>query len=185
QGHMSVQLQASAPRGGRRNVELMFLLSIHGARSSIDLEAAYFVPDDMMRKALLDALARGVHVRIIMPGPYIDSSITLDASQATWGDYLAAGADIYRFQPSMLHSKLMIVDDALVIGGSSNFDYRSFDLNDESDLMIYDRDFARHMTDVFNQDIAQSRPVSLKEWRQRSWTRKLVDKLSSLMAPQL
>ncbi|HET6587914.1 MAG TPA: phospholipase D-like domain-containing protein [Oleiagrimonas sp.] len=185
QGHMSVQLQASAPRGGRRNVELMFLLAIRGARSKIDLEAAYFVPDDLMRRALLDALARGVHVRIIMPGPYIDSTITLDASQATWGDYLAAGAVVYRFQPSMLHSKLMIVDDALVIGGSSNFDYRSFDLNDEADLMIYNRDFAEHMTEVFNQDIAQSRRVSLKEWRQRPWTRKFVDNFWSFMAPQL
>lgn len=185
QGHMSVQLQASAPRGGRRNVELMFLLAIRGARSSIDLEAAYFVPDNLMHKALLDALKRGVHVRIIMPGPYVDSSITLDASQAMWGDYLAAGADIYRFQPAMLHSKLMIVDHALVIGGSSNFDYRSFDLNDESDLMIYDHDFARHMSEVFDQDLAQSRPVSLQDWKQRSSTRKLVDKLSSLMSPQL
>ncbi|HET7300554.1 MAG TPA: phospholipase D-like domain-containing protein, partial [Oleiagrimonas sp.] len=185
QGHMSVQLQASAPRGGRRNVELMFLLAIRGARSKIDLEAAYFVPDDLMRRALLDALARGVHVRIIMPGPYIDSTITLDASQATWGVYLAAGASIYRFQPSMLHSKLMIVDDALVIGGSSNFDYRSFDLNDEADLMIYNRDFAKRMTEVFNQDIAQSRHVSLKEWKQRPWTRKFVDSFWSFMAPQL
>lgn len=185
QGHMAVQLQASAPRGGRRNVELMFLLAIRGARSSIDLEAAYFVPDALMRKALLDALARGVRVRVIVPGPYIDSSVTLDASQTIWGDYLAAGMQIYRFQPSMLHSKLMIVDHALVIGGSSNFDYRSFDLNDEADLMIYNRDFARHMDDVFNHDIAQCKRVSLKAWKTRSWTSKFLDRFWSLFAPQL
>ncbi|HET7266711.1 MAG TPA: phospholipase D-like domain-containing protein [Oleiagrimonas sp.] len=185
QGHVTVQLQASAPRGGRRNVELMFLLAIRGARSSIDLESAYFVPDPLMRTALLDALSRGVRVRIIVPGHFLDSGITLHASQATWGDYLAAGAKIYRFQPSMLHSKLMIVDDYLVIGGSSNFDYRSFNLNDEADVMIYNRHFARHMDAVYNHDIAQSRRVSLSEWQDRSWTHKFVDDFWWLFSPQL
>lgn len=184
-GEVTVQLQASAPRGGRRNVELMFLLAIRGARTSINLEAAYFVPDALMHRALLDALARGVRVRIIVPGHFLDSGITLDASQATWGDYLAAGAQFYRFQPSMLHSKLMIVDDYLVIGGSSNFDYRSFNLNDEADVMIYNRDFASRMTEVYNHDIAQSRAVTLSAWRHRSWARKLVDNFWRLFSPQL
>ncbi len=184
-GTLAVQTIASSPEGGSEDMQLLYLLAIAGARSSIDLEAAYFIPDELTRKALLAALARGVRVRIVLPGPHVDSEVVRNASQAQWGDMLRAGAQLYRFQPAMLHNKLMIVDRYLTIAGSANFDNRSFSLNDESNTNVYDRAFAEHMTEVVERDIAHSQAVSLAQWRDRPWRRKFMDWLSSLVSNQL
>jgi cardiolipin synthase len=163
----------------------MYLMAINGARRRIDLEAAYFVPGDRVRGALLDALRRGVQLRIIMPGPHVDSDIVRDASQAQWGEMLEAGAKLYQFQPSMFHCKMMIVDGYLTMVGSANFDPRSFRLNDEANLNVYDAEFATRMTGIFEQDIARSREVTLEQWRQRPWLRKLQDEVSALTTSQI
>lgn len=182
---VDVQTIASSPDGGSENMQLMYLMAIDGARSSIDLEAAYFVPDALTLKALHRALARGVRIRLVVPGPYTDSQLVDAASQNRWGEMLQSGARMYRFQPALFHDKLMIVDRYLTIVGSANFDNRSFRLNDESNLDIYDRAFAGHMTDVVDQDIAHSRELTLAQWRDRPWTRKLLDWLAALGAQQM
>jgi len=184
-GDTAVQAFASSPDGGSINMELLYLMAINGARKSIDLEAAYFVPGELTRTALLDALGRGVKVRIVVPGPYVDSRVVRSASQQNWGVLLHAGARIYQFQPSLFHNKLMVVDNYLTIGGSSNFDNRSFRLNDESNLNIPDEAFAEHLTTVINADIARSHEVSLAQWRNRPWTKRVSDWLSMLAASQL
>ncbi|MGA9340892.1 MAG: phospholipase D-like domain-containing protein [Rhodanobacteraceae bacterium] len=184
-GPMTAQMFASSPEGGSENMQLMYLMAIDGARSSIDLEAAYFLPDDLVAAALERARKRGVRIRIIVPGPYGDSEVTKDASQAMWGQVLESGMHIYRFQPSMFHVKMMIVDDFLTIVGSANFDNRSLKLNDEANLNVFDHAFAHHMRDVVDKDIAQSREVTLQQWRERPWTRKVEDWLSSLGFSQL
>jgi cardiolipin synthase len=161
-GPASAQMFASSPDNGSGNMQLMYLLAISAANKSIDLEASYFIPSDLVRKALKAALKRGVRVRIIVPG-----------------------AHIYRYQPSLFHCKMMIVDGYLTMVGSANFDNRSFRLNDEANLNIYDHDFAAHMTQIFEQDLGRSRETTLTQWRQRSWTRKVKDWLSSLTSSQL
>jgi cardiolipin synthase len=184
-GPASAQVFSSSPDGGSENMQLMNLIAIAAARSRIDLEAAYFVPGDRVRGALLDALRRGVQLRIIMPGPHVDSDIVRDASQAQWGEMLEAGAKLYQFQPSMFHCKMMIVDGYLTMVGSANFDPRSFRLNDEANLNVYDAEFATRMTGIFEQDIARSREVTLEQWRQRPWLRKLQDEVSALTTSQI
>lgn len=184
-GTSSAQMFASSPITGSENMQLMYLMAIGAARKSIDLEAAYFVPGDLMRKALKQALRRGVRVRIIVPGPHVDSRIVNDASQAQWGTMLQAGARIYRYQPTLFHSKMMIVDRYLTMVGSANFDNRSFKLNDEANLNVYDADFAARMTRVFDLDLSRSREVGLRQWRRRPWLRKAKDWLSSLTSSQL
>jgi cardiolipin synthase len=184
-GDAAAQLFASSPDGGSENMQLMYLLAIAAARSSIDLEAAYFIPGDLVRKALQDALRRGVKIRIVVPGAHVDSELVDDASQAQWGAMLDAGGKIYRFQPSLFHSKLMIVDRYLTMVGSTNFDERSFRLNDEANLDVYDRAFAEHMGAVFERDVAQSSEITAAEWRKRPWMRRLEDELSSWGGPQL
>ncbi len=163
----------------------MFLLAILGARRSIDLEASYFVPDPLTSQALLDALHRGVKLRIIVEGKHVDSHVVIDASRTYWGRFLRAGARIYRFGPSLFHSKLMIVDRYLTIGGSGNFDNRSFRYNAECNLNVYDRAFAERMTAVFEHDIAVSRPVSLQRWHDRPWTQRVTDAFWATVASQL
>jgi cardiolipin synthase len=185
QGNAAAQMFSSSPDSGSENMQLMYLLCIAAARKSIDLEAAYFIPGDLVQNALQAAMKRGVKLRIIVPGEHIDSHIVMDASQDEWGEVLAAGGRIYRFQPAMFHSKMMIVDGYLTMIGSANFDERSFKLNDEANLNVYDADFAARMTQVFEQDLAQSRDVTLEQWRNRPWLRKVKDKLSWLTASQL
>ena len=184
-GDLAVQAFASSPDGGSENMQLMYLMAINGARRRIDLEAAYFVPDELTLTALRDAMKRGVRVRLVVPGPHVDSKVVRNASQAQWGAMLQAGARMYRYQPALFHNKLMIVDGYLTIGGSANFDNRSFQLNDESNINIYDRAFAAHMTEVIDQDIARSHELTLSQWRERPWRQRVFDWLSSQAAEQL
>ncbi len=183
-GATTLQAFASSPEGGRQDMELMYLMSIQGARERIDLEASYFIPDQQVMQALKAALARGVQVRIILPGPHVATAIGA-ASRARWGPLLAAGAKLYRFQPAIFHNKLMIVDQYLTIAGSSNFDRRSFRLNDEADVNLYGNAFARHMTEVFERDLAVSREVTLQQWEDRPWTQKTAEFFWSLTTLQL
>jgi cardiolipin synthase len=163
----------------------MYLLSITAAERTIDLSAAYFVPDALTRKALLAALGRGVRLRIIVPGEYIDSQVTRRASRADWGELLRAGAEIHEFQPAMFHCKALIVDSQLVSVGSTNFDNRSFRLNDEANLNVYDGEFAAKVERVFEEDLRRSRRVTLESWASRPWQEKLVEQFSSLFASQM
>lgn len=183
-GNIALQMFSSSPEGGSANMQLMYLMAINGARSSIDLEAAYFIPDHLTMRALQRALKRGVKIRIVVPGPHA-GPITRDASQTDWGKMLEAGGHIYRFHPSLFHSKMMVVDRYLTIVGSANFDNRSFQLNDEANLNIYDHAFGAHMTDVVDGDIARSKEVSLAQWQQRPWMQKFNDWLASLVDAQL
>lgn len=183
-GDSAAQLFSSSPDGGSENMQLMYLMAIGGARRSIDLAAAYFLPDELTLRALQAALARGVKVRIVVPGPHGDSPWVATASQAKWGAVLQHGARLFRFQPSMFHTKMMVVDDYLTIVGSANFDNRSFRLNDESNLNIYDHAFGAQMRKVVDADIARSHEVTLEEWRERGWLRRATEWLAALPGSQ-
>jgi cardiolipin synthase len=166
-------------------MQLMYLFSITAAAKSIDLSAAYFVPDELTHKALVEAMQRGVKVRIIVPGAHMDSETVRSASRASWGPLLLAGATIAEYGPTMFHCKVMIVDGLLTSVGSTNFDNRSFRLNDEATLNILDPEFARQQTDVFNADLARSTVVGFVEWADRPWTEKLAERWSRVLASQL
>jgi cardiolipin synthase len=184
-GTSLAQVFTSSPSGGGDSMQLMYLLSITSAQRTIDLAAAYFVPDDLTRKTILAALERGVKVRILVPGEYIDSQVTRRASRADWGQLLLAGARIYEFQPAMFHCKALIVDAQLVSVGSTNFDNRSFRLNDEANLNVYDAAFAAHVERVFEADLARSREITFEAWARRPWREKLVEKLTAPFASQM
>jgi cardiolipin synthase len=124
-------------------------------------------------------------VRIVVPGEHIDSETSRSASRSKWEPLLAAGALIAEYGPTMYHSKVMIVDGLLVSVGSTNFDNRSFHLNDEATLNIIDQAFAAEQTRIFEQDLALARPISLQAWRERPWRERLADRVTSLIGSQL
>ena len=132
-----------------------------------------------------DALKRGVKVQIVTPGPIIDTETVRKAGRALWGDLLQAGAEFYEYQPTMYHCKVMIVDEFLTSVGSTNFDNRSFRLNDEANLNIYDHAFAQRQIEVFRADVARSRRITYEAWQNRSWKEKALEKLSSVLRVQL
>ena len=179
------QVFVSSPGGGSESMQLMYLLSIAAARSSIRLSASYFVPDDVAIATFVAALKRGVRVQMILPGPHIDTAIVRRASRARWGELLRAGAEIYEYQPTMFHCKVMIVDDLWTSVGSTNFDNRSFAVNDEANLNIYDSSFARAQSRIFEDDLRRSRRITLADWEQRPWTEKLWEHTLGLLGSQL
>ena len=149
------------------------------------MSASYFVPDNVEVRAFVAALKRGVKVQIILPGPNTDSEVTRRASRAEWGDLLRAGAEIYEYQPTMYHCKVLIVDELWTTVGSTNFDSRSFSVNDEANLNVYDRDFAREQARIFAEDLKRSRRVTLEEWENRPWREKLWEHTMGLLSSQL
>jgi len=184
-GGQKAQMFSSSPSSGSESMQLMYHLAITAAERSIDLSVAYFVPDDLTRKLLMDALARGVRVRLVTPGEHTDTETVKAASRATWGELLQAGAKIYEYGPTMYHCKVMIVDQLLVSVGSTNFDNRSFRLNDEANLNVYDAAFAQRQTLVFEDDIKRSRRVTYEAWLERPWSEKLHGKMTGLLRSQL
>jgi cardiolipin synthase len=166
-GAMDAQLFIASPAGGSDGMHLMYLMAVAAAAETIDLAASYFVPDDMLITALVEARERGVRVRILLPGPHIDSETVRIASKGEWGPLLLAGVEIHIYEPTMLHTKLLVVDSELVSVGSTNFDLRSFRLNDEASLNIFDRDFAAAVTKTFEADLASSSPFTYRMWRDR------------------
>ena len=184
-GTTDAHLFISSPAGGSESMHLMYLMSIAAAEHSIDLEASYFVPDTLITKAFLAARQRGVRVRIVLPGQHIDSETVRIASKREWGELLLGGVEIYEYQPTMLHNKLLIVDREMVSVGSTNFDIRSFRLNDEASLNVYDRDFAAHMTQVFEQDLKPTKRYTYELWKQRPLKDKLAEKFILPIKSQL
>jgi cardiolipin synthase A/B len=184
-GQVDAQVFIASPSGGGDSMLLMYLMAIAAAEETIDLSAAYFVPDQMAREAIRDALKRGVKVRIIVPGEYIDTEVVRKASRAHWGELLAAGARIFEYQPTMFHCKMLVVDRHLVSVGSTNFDNRSFRLNEEANLNLYDDTFAAHVSEVFEADLAHTREITLEQWQQRPWHEKGLEWMAARFSSQL
>jgi len=184
-GESGAQVFSSSPSGGSESMELMYLLMISAASHSIDMSASYFVPDDVAIRTIVAALKRGVRLRIIMPGPHMDAETVRQASRALWGEVLSAGGEIYEYQPTMFHAKVLAVDDFVVSVGSTNFDDRSFRLNDEASLNVFDEGFARRQREIFEQDLKQSRRITLEEWQARPFTEKLTERAAGLLRGQL
>ena len=184
-GDVLAQVFKSSSGEGSESVRLMYLLSIASARKSLRIAAAYFIPDDLSIDTIVAALRRGVTVEIVVPGMKTDSRMAEKASRSRWGALLREGAVIYEYQPTMYHCKLMVVDDLWVSVGSTNFDSRSFRLNDEANLNVFDSTFARGEVEGFERDKGRSLRVTLQDWESRPWTEKAKANLAGLLRSQL
>ena len=184
-GDGCAQMFSASPREGSGSMELMYLLSIQSAVRSIRLANSYFVPDDAAIRELVEARERGVRVQIIVPGAHIDTELVRKASKHRWGPLLAAGVEIHEYQPTMFHVKVMVVDEYLVSVGSTNFDDRSFHLNDEANLNIYDKAFANEQVAVFEADLAHAKRITYEAWKRRPLLEKLAERVVSVARSQL
>ena len=185
EGEMDTHVFVASPSGGSESMHLMYLLAIAAAEETIDLAASYFVPDRLLIEALVAARARDVRVRILLPGPHMDSLTVKTASKADWGALLHAGAEILLYQPTMLHTKLLVIDTEFVSVGSTNFDIRSIRLNDEASLNVYSSDFATQMTEMFEDDLLAAEPYSLTRWKSRPLREKFAEKILLPIKSQL
>lgn len=184
-GAAKAQVFKSSPEEGSGSVRLMYLYSMAHAQKSILIANSYFAPDRHVLQILVRAARKGVKIRVILPGPEIDTPLTRRVSRASWGPLLEAGIEISEYQPTMFHCKYMIVDGVWVSVGSTNLDNRSFRLNDECNLNVIDSDFAAEMTEVFEKDRQKSKQVTLKDWQNRPLWEKALEKTASLLHSQV
>ena len=181
-GTMTAQVLQSSPRD--EHARLAYQFSIAAARKNIRLAHAYFVPDALLFRTLLDARKRGVKVEVIVPGK-IDNFAVKRASRARWRGLLEAGVEFYEYQPTLYHCKIMIVDDIWVTAGSVNFDDRSFKINDESNIHVLDRDFAATMIRSFEADKSQCKRLTFEGFKNRNIFSKFFDHFFGLFRSQL
>ena len=184
-GEVSLQVVNSAPREGYHRMRKMFLYAIAAAEERITIGTAYFYPDPDFLDAVADAANRGVKVRILVPGDSIDKGFVRHASVNRWESMLQAGVQLYEYQPSMYHSKLMSIDDQWVSIGSANLDNRSFRINDEANVNIYDETFARDIRHLVEEDLDDAERYDLERWRQRPWHKRLAGWLTMTVGGHL
>ena len=171
--------------GGSTRARVLFQLLLASAKRSISITTPYFLPDKSLTRELCRAIEeRGVKVRILVPGRKSDHLLTRSTSRAGYGPLLKAGAEVYEYRPSMIHAKVLCIDELWAVVGSTNFDNRSFGINDEVNLAICDPALAERLERDMSGDLAESRRVSLDEWRHRPVTERAPELLGWILERQ-
>jgi cardiolipin synthase len=158
----------SSSTGGSSDLKRLYLLLIASARLTIDVASPYFITDESTMWALGDAAARGVKIRILTEGDTTDAKSVKHASRAAYDQLLSLGIELYEFQPTMMHTKVLVVDGVWSTFGSANFDNRSFELNEELNIAVVNRDLGTRFLQDFQQDLQKSQRLDLDTWRMRS-----------------
>lgn len=176
---IDANLVLSTPAAKYNAMELLVEKGFQLATQSIRIISPYFIPSETLLQAMVAAVERGVTVEIVMPGKHIDKIITRHASRHLWGRALSAGIALYEYQPTFIHSKLIIIDEQWVSVGSTNMDCRSLRINEEANLNVFDQAFSAMMIEVFEKDKALAKPVSLNAWQRRPKLERLKDYFAS------
>lgn len=182
-GAQAMVVDSSPSQGGSTRARILFQTLIASARKNLRITTPYFLPDQSLSKELVRAMQeRHVRVQILLPGKHSDHSMTRSSSRGTYGDLLKAGAEIYEYQPAMIHAKIMIVDDLWCVVGSTNMDHRSFGWNDEVNLAAADPALAGKLTANFDEDMGKAHRETLQEWERRPYSERAMEWLGWLIA---
>ena len=183
-GDAAVQIVPSGPQATRIRIDAILLAAVYAARREIVLTTPYFVPGEALLTALRSAALRGVRVILIVP-ERIDSTLVRLASDSYNGDLLSAGVEIRRFRDGLLHTKSIVIDEEITLFGTVNLDIRSFELNFEVSLIVYDRSFSAEMRALQRDYEARSALLLPEQWRARPRLRRLVENAVQTMSPLL
>ena len=175
---------ASSPSSENHPMRLLFLQTFSAARQKLYIANSYFVPDETIRKAVIERAKQGVDVRILLPDEKTDAKPIRQTSHRYFEELLEAGVKIYEYQPTMMHAKTVVVDGKFSVVGSSNMDVRSKELNQENVLGILDVGFARQLEETFLNDLKSAKEIQLEEWRKRGMVKKLTERVCSLFSEQ-
>jgi cardiolipin synthase len=157
----------SSPTGGTNDLKLLYLFAIAAAHRTLDIQSPYFITDESTMWSLREARQRGVRIRILAEGDVTDAKAVKFAGRAAYETLMQQGMEIYEYQPAMMHAKTMIVDEAMSIVGSANFDNRSLELNDELNVAVFDPTLAARLRVDFENDLKSSARLDLESWRSR------------------
>ncbi len=184
-GDVPMQVVRSTANVGDTNVEALYFLAIACARESLHLTSAYFAPRPAFAEALTDAAARGVDVRVLVPGPHIDKAVVRQAGRAVYEELLQGGVEIFEYSPTMIHAKTLTIDGVWSSVGSVNFDNRSFQLQDEVTLCVCAREFAGELDAQFERDLQRSTEIDLDRWNDRALPARVTEAVTKLARREL
>ncbi|MGP9789529.1 phospholipase D-like domain-containing protein [Roseinatronobacter sp. NSM] len=183
-GDTNIQMVKSNT-GSRNEIHLMLMTALAAAQRHIRISTPYFVPDKIAISQLLEARARGVTVDLLIAGKHTDSCLVRRVSRLSWRALIEAGIRIHEYAPTFLHAKLVIIDECWVSVGSANFDERSFRLNDEANLNVYDAGFVAQQTRIFEADCADARQVTLADLDRLGWLHRAQTAVLGVLRPHL
>ena len=166
------------------DIATLFRLVISLARHRLRITTGYFVPDTATIDMLCNAARRGVEIEVLMPGPYTDSRVARAAADDAYQPLLEAGVKLYRYQPTMLHAKIVLVDDVVAISGSANFNHRSMGKDDEIAIAMIDPPTFAALDTDFDDDRARCHQVTLENWQKRGVFQRIKEYLSRILKPQ-
>ena len=176
-----LQVAASGPDSDQPSVLFSLLQAIYLAKKEILITTPYFIPGDSILEALRIAALSGLSVKLLVPG-VCDSKLVNAASKSYYEDLLCAGVDIYRYQKGFMHAKTLVADGNLSVVGTANMDYRSFELNFEVNVLVYDREFSEQLRDVFFKDVEDAKKIDKDEWCNRPAYIQLPERVARLFS---
>ena len=174
-GECDAHVVSSASGDAVSAVALLYTVAIASARREVIIQNPYFAPDDGVCELLGMMVKRGVAVHLMIPGEHTDSPFVRRAGCYLYEDLLRAGVRLYEFQPTLIHQKIVIIDDVWSHIGSTNFDARSLSLNEEVGIGVRSREIAKQLKKAYEADLKRSRELTLEQWRQRSWHERAFD----------
>ncbi len=183
-GGLIMQMMGSGPTNRWNNISFVFFKAITLAKHRVFIQTPYFLPSDSLLKALESAALSGVDVRLMIPRR-LDSEMLRLATGSYIKECLLSGIKVYMYEPTVMHAKVVIVDDEFVTTGSTNFDFRSFEHNFEFNVLVYNKEFNRKMRDVFDADMEHCTRLSMGKWKQRPLMQKALESIVRLISPIL
>ena len=184
-GSSVVQVVRGAAQSGWTDMTTLMRALLCLAERRVRITTAYFVPDDDTIQILCEAANRGVDVEILIPGPHADKRFVQLASESQYEKLLDSGVRIWAYQPTMLHAKIMTVDGAVANVGSSNFNSRSLEFDDEVNLVVFDSQVVAELDAHFEEDVARSEPVDPSSWEDRSVVQRVKEAATDLVERHL
>jgi cardiolipin synthase A/B len=184
-GRAVVQSVRGASETGWSDITTLFLSLLQLAQERVRIVTAYFVPDTQLNDRLCEAAERGVEVAILLPGPHADKRFVQLAGESSYGRLLECGVKIWRFQPSMLHAKIMTVDGVVANVGSANLNARSTELDEEINLVAFDPELVRLLDSQFEEDLRRSTALVPERWEDRSLWRRVTERAAGLIRHEI
>ncbi|HEX2798662.1 MAG TPA: phospholipase D-like domain-containing protein, partial [Thermoanaerobaculia bacterium] len=185
-GTSAVAVVPSSPLAPMSGAGRVYAISLAAAAKEIWIANSYFLPDDATADLLVAAVKRGVDVRVIVPSDeHNDVPATRAAGRSSFGPLLEGGVKIFEYQPTMFHLKTMVVDGLFSTVGSANFDDRSFHLNEEINVFVFDGAFAGQMKDSYRRDLSRCRPYTHAMWKERSLKKRVTEWLVTPIRSEL
>jgi cardiolipin synthase len=183
-GNTSAIIIKSSPADRATACRMAFQMLIESASRHIRVTTPYFLPDKSLRRAFIDAAERGVAIDVIVPGSHTDQRWVRLVSRRKYNELLRAGVRIYEYRVGMTHAKVLNVDDLWVVLGTTNFDNRSFEHNDEVNVALRDEEASAHVASDFERDLTFCEEVTLETWKRRSLLEKLVEPFAWILERQ-